>query len=164
MSKSCCQGHQGMNLGPQNLFVGMLVVWGGNGCGVVARAATTHGWKWLSGSFFPASFMGKRAGEWRSPQQAGLCFCRSEITRIWGFDVQQLRGVLDVIVCGVNPTARVWSWPEFVAPEESRAQEAGVPCRQVCAAGSDMATGPQSCSCSRLVCLGTAPKSNLCCH
>lgn len=44
-----------------------------------------------------------------------------------------------MIVCGVSPAARVWPWPESVAPEESRAQEAGMPCRQLCAAGSDMA-------------------------
>lgn len=61
------------------------------------------------------------------------------MTRIWGFDVQQLRGVLDVIICGVNPTARFWSWLGSMAPEGSRAQEAEMPCRQVCAAGSDMA-------------------------
>lgn len=56
------------------------------------------------------------------------------MTRVWGLGVQELWGVLDVIVCGVNPTSRVWSWPQ------SRAQGAGVPCRQVCAAGSGMAT------------------------
>lgn len=32
-----------------------------------------------------------------------LCSCRSEMTRMWGFDVQQLWGMLGVIVCGVNP-------------------------------------------------------------
>lgn len=61
------------------------------------------------------------------------------MTRIWGLGVQELWGVLNVIVCGVNPTSRVWSWPESLAPGESRAQGAGVPCRQVCAAGSAMA-------------------------
>lgn len=67
-----------------------------------------------------------------------------------------------MIVCGMNPTSRVWSWPESVAPEEGRAQEAGVPCRQVCAAGSDMAMAQAGLELPPPCLPGNCPKSNLC--
>ena len=53
-----------------------------------------------------------------------------------------LCGLLDATVCGVDPASmglHRWPWYESVDQEETRAKEAGMPCRWVCADGSHMA-------------------------